>query len=445
MRKSILLYFAALAAMFSTSVNAQNAWGLAGSGTESDPYQVKTAADFAAIANNLSADNKGTGEYFKMMNDVDFGGSESNLVAFPNIGKSGVVSLVQINYGFDGTFDGDGKTVNGIYASSPVNGTDGRWNAIFCALDENAVVKNLIVGADNRMEGYTYTAAVACISKGVIENCTNYATVKSVNSYAAGILGFSCGGMAKVKDCVNNGPITAKSYACGIVGGVENLMEGEYTGEISGCVNNASIATEGAGASGIVGSFTGGALFNNTNNGKVEDTTGKGQYTAGIVASFYNALPGQFYGNENNGEVIGNKYVGGIVGYVMRTQNTTSIVVTGHKNTGKVSGNLNTAGIVGSTIMAQDIVTISGCTNTGVVTCVDEATGGNLRGNALIALGDGNVIAKGLKHYALDPVFTAINDINVENVAKAHKYIDNGQLIIEMEGIKYNAAGQIVK
>lgn len=40
---------------------------------------------------------------------------------------------------------------------------------------------------------------------------------------------------------------------------------------------------------------------------------------------------------------------------------------------------------------------------------------------------------------------TAINDITVEKAALAVKYIQNGQLVIEKNGIKYNAAGQVIK
>lgn len=40
---------------------------------------------------------------------------------------------------------------------------------------------------------------------------------------------------------------------------------------------------------------------------------------------------------------------------------------------------------------------------------------------------------------------TAINDITVEKAAQAVKYIQNGQIVIEKNGIKYNTAGQVIK
>lgn len=40
---------------------------------------------------------------------------------------------------------------------------------------------------------------------------------------------------------------------------------------------------------------------------------------------------------------------------------------------------------------------------------------------------------------------TAINDINTEKVSKARKYVVDGQIVIEKDGVKYNVAGQAIK
>ena len=77
MKKIFTFIFACIAAMTATAQNDGStvSWGLNGTGTEADPYIISTAADFAAMANNCNADHKGTGEYFKMTNDIDFCGS----------------------------------------------------------------------------------------------------------------------------------------------------------------------------------------------------------------------------------------------------------------------------------------------------------------------------------------------------------------------------------
>ena len=110
MKKIFTLIFACVATMTvmaqSDGSTVSNSWGLKGSGTQGDPYIISTAADFTAMAKNCNADHKGTGEYFKMTNDIDFGGSADNPVQLPAIGKDGNAQITKIAYGFDGTFDG---------------------------------------------------------------------------------------------------------------------------------------------------------------------------------------------------------------------------------------------------------------------------------------------------------------------------------------------------
>ena len=79
MKKIFTLIFACVATMTvmaqSDGSTVSNSWGLKGSGTQGDPYIISTAADFEAMAKNCNSNHKGTGEYFMMTNDIDFGGS----------------------------------------------------------------------------------------------------------------------------------------------------------------------------------------------------------------------------------------------------------------------------------------------------------------------------------------------------------------------------------
>ena len=96
MKKIFTIIFACLATMTamaqSDGSTVANAWGLNGNGTETDPYRISTAADLKAMAENCNAEHKGTGEYFKMTSDIDFGGSADSPVQLPAIGKDGKAS-----------------------------------------------------------------------------------------------------------------------------------------------------------------------------------------------------------------------------------------------------------------------------------------------------------------------------------------------------------------
>ena len=93
MKKIFTLIVACVATLAATAqtegTTTSNAWGLTGEGTEANPYCINTADDLYTMAKNCNADHKGTGEYFVLKNDIDFGGSAETPMQLPAIGKDG--------------------------------------------------------------------------------------------------------------------------------------------------------------------------------------------------------------------------------------------------------------------------------------------------------------------------------------------------------------------
>ena len=412
MKKTFTFIFACIAAMtaMAQSDGSTVSWGLNGSGTEADPYIISTAADFAAMANNCNADHKGTGEYFKMTNDIDFGGSEASPTQLPAIGKDGNAQITKIAYGFDGTFDGDGHTISGIYHTENGNNAEGKYNALFGCIDKNGVVKNIVFSENNHITSYNYVGSIASLNMGTIENCSNYADITATNFAAGGICGFMVNGNGTVKDCHNYGNVTAMTYASGICGGSQSGKSiTTYSYLIEGC----------------------------TNSGKLS--------TAGIVSCASNAV--DIEGCTNSGSINGVKNVGGIVGNVMKGDEAAT-AISNCVNNGAVSGqDLYVAGIVGNSARAEGLVSVVKCTNNGEVTSTGTSEFiGNLRGNTTIALGDGNVIGAGLKVLPLDPTGpTGISDVNVNKTANG-VFLRNGKIVIVKNNKEYTVGGvQMVK
>lgn len=446
MKKIFTFIFACIAAMTATAQNDGStvSWGLNGTGTEADPYIISTAADFAAMANNCNADHKGTGEYFKMTNDIDFCGSETNPTQLPAIGKDGNAQITKIAYGFDGTFDGDGHTISGIYHTENGNNAEGKYNALFGCIDKNGVVKNIVFSENNHITSYNYVGSIASLNMGTIQNCTNYADITATNFAAGGICGFMVNGNGTVKDCHNYGNVTAMTYASGICGGSLSAKSiTTYSYLIEDCTNNGNLSTSnGIGSAGIAGSYSG-AIKNCTNSGNVDDTQGTAktkQYTAGIVSCTTNAV--DIEGCTNSGSVNGVKNVGGIVGNVMKGDEAAT-AISNCVNNGAVSGqNLYVAGIVGNSARAEGLVTVVKCTNNGEVTSTGTSEFiGNLRGNTTIALGDGNVIGAGLKVLPLDTTdTTGISDVNVNKTVNG-VFLKNGKIVIVKNNKEYTVGG----
>lgn len=429
----VLVCITAMAAMAQSEDTGSNAWGLSGSGTEADPYKVSSADDFAKMAANCTSEHKGTGEYFKMTNDIDFGGSADAPVQLPAIGKDGSAQIAKIAFGFDGTFDGDNHTITGIYHTNNANDAKGKYNALFGCVDKNGVVKNVVMGKDNHIDSYSYTGSIVSLNMGKIENCTNNADITGAQSFAGGICAYMLNGCGTIEKCKNYGNIISMTYASGICAGSQSGKTiTTYTYLVDECVNHGNMSTtNGIGSAGIAGAYSG-AVKNCINNGNIDDSNGTAksrQYTAGIISC--PSYAAEVDGCINNGMVNGVKSVAGIVGNVMKGDEAAT-VVKNCTNNSTVCGEDFVAGIVANTARNQDVVSIESCTNNGAVSSSATTENiGNLRGFANIALGNGNVIAEGLTRYTLDPASTGISDAIVDKQAvKNGKCIKNGRIVI---------------
>ncbi|MGN1374928.1 MAG: hypothetical protein ACI4V5_00075 [Prevotella sp.] len=431
-----------------TSAQTSNAWNLQGSGTESDPYKISSVADFKSIADNISATNTGAGEYFSVTEDINFGGTADSPVQFPAIGKAGITSVTSVAWGFDGILDGGNHTITGIYHTNKGNDADGKFNALFSSLGKSGIIRNLVFGADNHVESYNYAAAIASLSKGRIENCVNKADITASNAFAAGICGYLVGGAGEILSSDNYGEIKAMTYAAGILGGSQSgasITNYEYL--VESCINYGNLSTTNSvGSAGIAAAFSG-SIKNCVNEGDIveaEKTTGN--YTGGIVASYTYIVLCE--GNTNKGSITGNKNVGGIIGVVMKGDDANA-EISGCVNEGTVTGRgANIGGILANSSRVSGVITLANCKNSGAVTTTadDKTTIGNLRGSSNIAIGEGNTIADGLEHLALDPESLGITNVSaIQKIGGVKKYIANGKVIILKNNRKYTLSGSEIE
>ncbi len=211
---------------------------------------------------------------------------------------------------FNGTFDGNGKTVT----------FDSEIHAEAFFGTVGGTVRNLKVDGSASVAGIAKTAN----SSAVIENCESSATITSSTSqdYCAGIVA-EVQGNAIVKGCVNTGSITsnvilpASNYSYG-AGGITGCVNNG--GVVDSCVNTGNV--RGPNAGGITAQVTYCSTIRNAyNSGNVTSTElhaggisavsqGNGDYIdqASHIYNCFNSGSVSAQGTEN--EV----YVGGIVG-----------------------------------------------------------------------------------------------------------------------------------
>ena len=272
------------------TLTAQTAWAETPASIGSIQYSsVLSAYEIKSVdnLNDLAVYVNGSGTYstggsektyhtcagmtFKMTAPITYDGSENNYTPIGNDSKS-----------FDGTFDGQGKTISGININ---NNTSARYQAIFGSVQ--GTVKNLVV-SNCSIVAYQEVGAIAGTiqGRGTIENCSvgNNVTL-SGNSDIGGISGGNDGGTIKGCTCAAtiNGTEASghnASYLGGIAGSAsgaggptpyltDNLFTGAiggdldyYIGAIVGRSNNASLTNNiytstGFGGIGAASSTTG--------------------------------------------------------------------------------------------------------------------------------------------------------------------------------------------
>ena len=256
--KHLLSITLALMIVFMSGVAKADTWdGTAaiwthGSGTESDPYLIESAANLAWIAEMVNGGvSTYSGQYFKMTTDIDL-----DSLSWTGIGTSEYVS-------FQGTFDGDGHSV------SSINATNALFNII-----RNATIRNL------HTFGVAACSGIVASAYGTtsISNCHSNVTVSCNSGNAGGII---CNNYsyAYISNCCNSGSINCFRSENFNTTSSEGASVVCYTGGIVG-FSSAPITFTNCHNTGLISSTS---ESNNTYSGYMSYATARAN-GAGIIA-----------------------------------------------------------------------------------------------------------------------------------------------------------------
>ena len=407
---AITIYYSEVSVWDGTSVST----GLAGSGTEADPYLIESGADLKYIADIINAlAGKGSstlikGKYYKMTKSIDLNGHALH------IGTGSGWSDRQI---FNGHIDGNNCTIRGL------NNTLSLFGCV------EGTIKNLSLYGNLNTNKTSIGALVGYLYNSSIENITSYVTVKGTGNLG-GIVGNMQQAAAKVsKNLVNYGNVTGTNC----VGGIAGLLGGGIADSVNwGTITNTN--TSGTGTGGIAGSGNWSSNVTNSINYGVINSVGSG--TAGIIGKTIKDTTATITNCVNNGTISGAASSAGIFGMI---EDTGKATITGCTNNGNVTGTNTTGGIAGKAVGTfenctnnGDIIgsgwsiagvvgnvtgTISGCVNNGNVDSAAGGTGGIAGdGSGLISItnstNNGNITATG--KWGVGGIFG--NSINTSDV-----------------------------
>lgn len=318
-----------------------------GEGTLSNPYLIKSAADFMYFYNQVNSGNNYKGKYIKLLSSIDL---------------DNIKNLIFTE--FAGILDGNNCAIKGIYISGTAD-----TNALFRSLLKGGKIQDLSIYGS--VKGAKYTAGLVGISQGKIINCINYATINGTAGNIGGITGYAYNDVLGLENCQNYGAINGQSWNNGGIVGLAAT-------KVLNCYNLGNVTSTIDCVGGIAGSSTM-ELIDCINFG---DISGKAR-VAGIV---YNSKA-TVDNCQNYGTVTGEWDNGGIVSIA-------EAPVMNSQNYGAVNGTTQIGGIVGSTNSV-----LSNCTNYAYVTSTSYGVGGvcgNSTGTIIECVNKGNVTAKGV-------------------------------------------------
>jgi hypothetical protein len=262
----------------------------------------------------------------------------------------------EVVHSFDGTFDGNGFTISGLYTHSEEN-NQGLFGLTGYGAD--VTFKNIAV-ENGYVFGYSYVGGIVGRSYGgSMTDCYQTGSIIGTsegNSYAGGLVGYS--GDFDIASSHHSGSVVGLGF---YVGGL--LSKSSINGIISDSYNTGKVSGTVA-VGGIVGQSYKAMTLSNCYN--TADVKGGGSHVGGISGYHYQ---GSIIENcYNTGNIKGTQYVGGIAG----KNNPVSIIRESY-NTGDVEGTMTeVGGIAGINTTA----TITKCYNAGYVYSGDGNAGG---------------------------------------------------------------------
>ncbi len=278
-----------------------SAWAEEPASPEPAAVHLATAGDVLRLAEDCALDTWSAGRTVVLDGDLDLSGVPFSGIPF-----------------FDGTFDGQGHTIRGlsIRAGSASRG-------LFRYLGKNAVVQDLTVqGTVAPGKEESRLGLLAGTNRGTILRCAADGTVFG-GSDVGGLAGLN-ESTGVIQECTARGVVYGQHFTGGVVG--------TNRGVLQSCTNAASVNTTSEQNEIDLGSLTVADFFSTESASTITDIGGIAGKNAGVLQNCENrgtvgyqhigyniggiagSQTGYLTGCVNTGAVFGRKEVGGIVG-----------------------------------------------------------------------------------------------------------------------------------
>ena len=236
--------------------------GMIGKGTEAEPFVLKTADHLAWFRDHVNEGHPSA--CAKIADDVKE--IDMSTVCYEDNAEKQVTELSWTPIGnfdnrYQGTFDGNGKTIRNLYINNAASGYVGFFGYAEKGSIKNITFDNAKVNCTGNNTGILAGYEEYCIIENIktLESCSVYGT-----NNVGGIAGDARG---DISNCENHAIVNGRFSVGGVVGsheGVDNT--------ITSCANHGAVTGTDRQVGGMVGSFAFGTIQNSANYGDVTGT-----------------------------------------------------------------------------------------------------------------------------------------------------------------------------
>ena len=235
--------------------------GVTGKGTEAEPFILKTAEHLEWFRDYVNVGKSSAcAKIADDVEEIDMSTVCHKADAEKQVAELSWTPIGNYSKQYQGTFDGNGKTIRNLFISSTsdeigffgyaadcriknitfdnakVKGNDNYSTGILAGCAGSCVIENIKTTGNCSVEGKYETGGIAGRANGNISNCENHAIVKGLHS-VGGIVGICFDSENSITSCANYGEITGtEDFVGGIIGyfGEGSLQNSANNGNITG-------------------------------------------------------------------------------------------------------------------------------------------------------------------------------------------------------------------
>ena len=235
--------------------------GVTGKGTEAEPFILKTAEHLEWFRDYVNVGKSSAcAKIADDVEEIDMSTVCHKADAEKQVAELSWTPIGNYSKQYQGTFDGNGKTIRNLFISSTsdeigffgyaadcriknitfdnakVKGNDNYSTGILAGCAGSCVIENIKTTGNCSVEGKYETGGIAGRANGNISNCENHAIVKGLHS-VGGIVGICFDSENSITSCANYGEITGtEDFVGGIIGyfGKGSLQNSANNGNITG-------------------------------------------------------------------------------------------------------------------------------------------------------------------------------------------------------------------